>query len=81
MPSFGAGQSPCPTWGFKRIWPDFGQGFGTEATGDEEQEKALALLCTRAVTTARSAGGFGDLKLALFRPVGFEIGAVLVKNA
>ena len=33
-----------------------------------------------AVTSARSAGGFGDLKLALFRPVGFEIGAVLVKK-
>ena len=49
-----------------RIWPDFGQGFGTGATGDEEQEKALALLCARAVTSARSAGGFGDLKLALF---------------
>ena len=33
-----------------------------------------------AVTSARSAGGFGDLELALFRPVGFGIGAVLVKS-
>lgn len=43
--------------------------------GDDEQEKTLALLCARAVTSARSAGGFGNLELALFRPVGFEIGA------
>ena len=54
------------------------EGYG--ACDDEEQEKALALLCARAVTSARSAGGFGDLELALFRPVGFGIGAVLVKN-
>lgn len=81
MPSFGAGQSPCPTWGFQgKFGPISGQALGGRPRGDEEQEKALALLCARAVTTTRSAGGFGDLKLALFRPVGFEIGAVLVKK-
>ena len=61
------------TQGFRPFWS------GTEGR-KEKQEKALALLCVRTVTTARGAGGFGDLKLALFRPVGFEIGAVLVKN-
>lgn len=81
MPSFGAGQSPCPTWGFQgRFGPISGKASERGHGGDEEQEKALALLCARAVTTTRSAGGFGDLKLALFRPVGFEIGAVLVKK-
>lgn len=79
-PPSGQGKPLPHLWLSMRIWPDFGQGFGTGATGDEEQEKALALLCARAVTTTRSAGGFGDLKLALFRPVGFEIGAVLVKK-
>ena len=81
MPSFGAGQSPCPTWGFQGGFGlILGQALGRRPRGDEEQEKALALLYVRAVTSARSAGGFGDLKLALFRPVGFEIGAVLVKK-
>ena len=50
------------------------------ACDDEEQEKALALLCARAVTSARSAGGFGALELALFWLAHFWIGAVLVKS-
>ena len=57
---------------------DGNEGYG--ACDDEEQEKTMALLCARAVTSTRSAGGFKDLELALFRPIGFEIGAVLVKS-
>ena len=34
--------------------------------GDEEQEKALTLLCVRAGTTSRSAGGFQGSGLTLF---------------
>lgn len=102
VPSLGAGQSPCPTWGFQGgfgpISGDFGRGQngapgeaqrsgfagerrssgmsefsplrgGNEGYGacdDEEQEKALALLSRRAVTTARSAGGFQEWGMALF---------------
>ena len=62
---------------FSPLW---GGNEGYVACDDEEQEKALALLCARAVTSARSAGDFGDLELALFRPAGFGIDAVLVKN-
>ena len=62
------------------LWDNLSQSERYGACDDEEQEKALALLCARAVTSARSAGGFGDLELALFRPVGLEIGAVLLKN-
>ncbi|MFQ7398641.1 MAG: hypothetical protein ACLRNW_12695 [Neglectibacter sp.] len=68
-------------WGFQGgFGPISGKASGRWPQGDEEQEKALALLCARAVTSAHSAGGFGDLELALFRPVGFGIGAVLVKR-
>lgn len=86
MPSFGAGQSPCPTWGFQGgFGPISGKASGRgpqgdEEQGDEEQEKPLALFRRRAVTSARSAGGFRDLELALFRLIRFEIGAVLVKS-
>ena len=86
-PSLRAGQSPYPTWGFQggfgpisgkvSGWRPRGTKSGGRRAGDEEQEKPLALLCARAVTSARSAGGFGDLELALFRPAGFGIGAVL----
>ena len=58
---------------FSPLWGG-NEGYGV--CDDEEQEKALALLCPRAVTTARSAGGFRgwswrcsdqpDLRLALF---------------
>lgn len=81
VPAFGAGWHPCPEGGlWGRIWADFEQGFGTGARGDEEQEKALALLCARAVTTARSAGGFGGRKLALFRNARTTIDAVFQKT-
>lgn len=40
------------------------EGYG--ACDDEEQEKALTLLCARAVTTSRSAGGFRGAELTLF---------------
>ena len=67
VPSFGAGQSPCPTWGFQGgFGPISGQDSGRGPRGDEEQEKTLALLCARAVTSARSAGRFR----------GFGVGAV-----
>ena len=59
-----------------RIWPDFGQGFGTGATGDEEQEKALALLWRLGGHFRPQCGRFQGLELALFRLTRFEIGAV-----
>ena len=40
------------------------EGYG--ACDDEEQEKALTLLCVRAGTTSRSAGGFRGSGLTLF---------------
>ena len=40
------------------------EGYG--ACDDEEQEKALTLLCVRAATTSRSAGGFQESELTLF---------------
>ncbi len=40
------------------------EGYG--ACDDEEQEKALTLLCARAATTSRSAGGFQGSELTLF---------------
>lgn len=81
VPSLKAGKSPCTTWGFQGgFGPISGKASGRGPRGDEEQEKPLALLCARVVTSARSAGGFGDLELALFRPAGFGIGAVLVKS-
>ena len=62
---------------FSPLW---GGNEGCGACDDDKQEKTLALLCARAVTSARSAGAFRELELALFRPVGFGIGAVLVKS-
>ena len=59
-----------------RIWPDFGQGFGTGTTGDEEQEKALALLLRLGGHFRPQCGRFQGLELALFRLTRFEIGAV-----
>ena len=49
---------------------------GYEASDDDKQEKALALLCARAVTTARSAGGFREQGLTLFRNAQTTIDAV-----
>lgn len=37
-----------------------------EPCDDEKQEKALTLLCARAATTSRSAGGFQGSELTLF---------------
>ena len=49
---------------------------GCGACDDEEQEKALALLCAQAVTSARSAGGFRGQRLTLFQNVQTAIDAV-----
>ena len=54
------------------------EGYG--ACDNDEQEKVLALLCARVATTARSAGGLGDLNLALFRLMQLWIGAVFGKS-
>ena len=81
MPSFEAGQSPCPTWGFQGgFGPISGKVPGRRPRGDEEQEKALALLCARADTTARSAGGFRGRGLTLFRVAKTAIDAVFGKT-
>ena len=75
-PPSGQGK-PLPHLGLSmRIWPDFGQGFGTGATGDEEQEKALALLLRLGGHFRPQCGRFQGLELALFRLTRFEIGAV-----
>ena len=50
------------------------------ACDDEEQEKALALLCARAVTSARSAGGFRGRGLTLFRVAKTAIDAIFGKT-
>ena len=77
MPSLGAGQSPCPTGGFQGgFGPISGQASGWGYGRDEEQEKPLALLCARADTTARSAGGFREQGLTLFRNAQTTIDAV-----
>ena len=77
MPSFGAGQSPCPTWGFQgKFGPISGQALGGRPRGDEEQEKALALLLRLGGHNRPQCGRFQGLELALFRPTRFEIGAV-----
>ena len=77
MPSFGAGQSPCPTWGFQgKFGPISGQALGGRPRGDEEQEKALALLCAGQSHPARSAGGFREWRLTLFQTAKSAIDAV-----
>ena len=63
MPSFGAGQGPALPGFSGRIWAGF---LGQEPRRDDEQEKALTLLCVRAGTTSRSAGGFRGSGLTLF---------------
>ena len=79
----GAGSLPLPA-GSGRCGPVVGgiaaQGFrpflhGTEGR-KKKQEKALALLCARADTTARSAGGFREQGLTLFRNAQTTIDAV-----
>ena len=77
MPSLGAGQSPCPTWGFQGgFGPISGQASGRGPRGDEEQEKALALLLRLGGHFRPQCGRFPGLELALFRLTRFEIGAV-----
>ena len=77
MPSFGAEQSPCPTWGFQGgFGPIPGQALGRRPRGDEEQEKALALLWRLGGHFRPQCGRFQGLELALFRLTRFEIGAV-----
>ena len=74
MPSLGAGQSPCPTWGFQG---GFGPMFhrGRRPSGDsgpyevrrtKEQEKALALLLRLGGHFRPQCGRFQGLELALF---------------
>ena len=75
-PPSGQGKPLPHLWLSMRIWPDFGQGFGTGATGDEEQEKALALLWRLGGHFRPQCGRFQGLELALFRLTRFEIGAV-----
>ena len=76
MPSLGAGQSPCPTWGFQGGFGPISGEARDRATGDEEQEKALALLLRLGGHFRPQCGRFQGLELALFRPTRFEIGAV-----
>ena len=60
MPSLGAGQSPCPTWGFQGgFGPISGQASGRGPRGDEEQDKRRGRRWRlRPVTSARSAGSY-----------------------
>ena len=50
----------------ERVFALLGGNEGYGACDDEEQEKALTLLCVRAGTTSRSAGGFRGSGLTLF---------------
>ena len=77
MPRFREGQSPCPTGGFQGgLGPILGKASGRGPRGDEEQEKALALLWRLGGHFRPQCGRFQGLELALFRPTRFEIGAV-----
>ena len=50
----------------ERVFALLGGNEGYGACDDDEQEKALTLLCARAATTSRSAGGFRGAELTLF---------------
>lgn len=66
-PSLRAGQSPYPTWGFQGgFGPISGQDLGRRPRGDEEQEKALALLLRLGGHFRPQCGRFRELELALF---------------
>lgn len=56
------------------------RGEGYEARDDEKQEKAPALICAEARTSARSAGSFRGLSLALFWTVKNAINAILMQK-
>ena len=89
MPSLGAGRSPAPKEAFGADLARFraklqGGSYGDEErgrragtkSGDEEQEKALALLLRLGGHFRPQCGRFRGLELALFRLTRFEIGAV-----
>ena len=71
VPSLGAGQSPCPTGGFQgRLGPIWGEASGRgpqgdEEQGDEEQEKALALLLRRFAHNCPQCGQLRGFERAL----------------
>ena len=50
----------------ERVFALLGGNEGYGACDDDKQEKALTLLCVRAGTTSRSAGGFRGSGLTLF---------------
>lgn len=53
---------------------------GYEARDDEKQEKAPALICAGASTSARSAGSFRGQPLALFWGTKNAVDAVLMQT-
>ncbi|ERK68467.1 hypothetical protein HMPREF1546_00093 [Oscillibacter sp. KLE 1745] len=65
-PPCGQGRVPAPSRDLERIWPDFGPGFGTEATeGRRAGESPGAFV---------SPGSHNHPQCGRFR--GFEVGAV-----
>ncbi len=56
------------------------RGEGYEARDDDKQEKAPALICAEAPTSARSAGSFRGQPLALFWTAQNAVDAVLVQK-
>ena len=82
---FGGGEEPCPQRGLRSGFGPIssktsgrelrGRRAGTKS-GDEEQEKALALLLRLGGHFRPQCGRFRGLELALFRLTRFEIGAV-----
>ena len=62
---------------FSPLW---GGNEGCGACDDDKQEKALALLWRLGGHFRPQCGRFQGLKLALFRPTRFEIGAVFLKS-
>ena len=83
-PDDGRGRVPAPPSRFGPVWAGCGRHCGTRFPAllhgtegrKKKQEKALALLCARADTTARSAGGFREQGLTLFRNAQTTIDAV-----
>ena len=81
MPSFGAGQSPCPTWGFQGgFGPISGKALGGRPRGAEEQEKALALLLRLGGHFRPQCGRFQGTGLTLFQVAKTAIDAVFGKT-
>ena len=65
-PPWGSGKAPVPSGFPDGFGPIPGSALGLNRRKDEKQEKALTLLCVRAGTTSRSAGGFRGSELTLF---------------